>query len=98
MPVAAHAAAVCAEHSPPPHRLHAPEKHASLDPHRLSQSRPWMAPRWLLVYDQPAFWHLDAARGPSTPSFDNLVGAGEDAVGDRQPKRLGGLEVDLQLK
>ena len=29
-----------------------------------------MAPRSLLILDQPAAWHSDAARGPSTPSFD----------------------------
>ena len=34
-----------------------------------------MAPRSLLVSDQSAFWHSDAARGPSAPSFDHLVGA-----------------------
>src|SRR3954454_17477878 len=28
-------------------------------------------------FEQPALWHLDAARGPSTPSFDHLVGGGE---------------------
>src|SRR6516225_826361 len=28
-------------------------------------------------FDQTAVWHSDAARGPSTPSFDHLVGAGE---------------------
>src|SRR5262245_18787717 len=26
-------------------------------------------------FDQTAVWHSDAARGPSTPSFDHLVGA-----------------------
>jgi hypothetical protein len=26
---------------------------------------------------QTAVWHSDAARGPSTPSFDHLVGAGD---------------------
>src|SRR5947207_7749577 len=39
-------------------------------------------------------WHLDVARGPSTPSFDHLVGAGEQAIGHREAKRLRGLEVD----
>ena len=28
-----------------------------------------MAPCLLVVLDRPALWHLDAARGPSTPSF-----------------------------
>src|SRR5215831_5929888 len=30
-------------------------------------------------FDQTAVWHSDAARGPSTPSFDHLVGTGEYA-------------------
>src|SRR5215470_5364300 len=29
------------------------------------------------VFHKPPFWHVDAARGPSTPSFDHLVGACE---------------------
>src|SRR6516164_93527 len=57
-----------------------------------------MAPRWLLVSDQPAFWHLDAARGPSTPSFDDLVGDGEHARRNSQPERLGRFHVDDQVK
>src|SRR6516162_4804950 len=56
-----------------------------------------MAPCSLPVSDQPAFWHLDAARGPSTPSFDHLVGAGEQRQRDRQAERLRGLHVDDQL-
>ena len=31
--------------------------------------------------DPTSTWHLDAARGPSTPSFDHLVGKAE------QPQR-----------
>ena len=31
-------------------------------------------------------------------SFDNLVGAGEDRWRDREPERLGGLEIDHQLE
>ena len=56
-----------------------------------------MAPRSLVVSDHPAFWHLDAARGPSTPSFDHLVGAGEQRLRDGEAERLRGLEVDHQL-
>src|SRR6476646_3786773 len=53
-----------------------------------------MAPCSPVVSDQPAFWHLDAARGPSTPSFDHLVGAQEERIGDRQAKSLGGRKID----
>jgi len=36
-----------------------------------------MAPvRWWFFNDQH-FWHTDAARGPSTPSLDHLVGENE---------------------
>jgi hypothetical protein len=49
-----------------------------------------MAPRSLLVSDQPAFWHLDAARGPSTPSLDHFVGATDERQGEGNAKRLGG--------
>src|SRR5215813_5444109 len=44
-----------------------------------------------------AVWHSDAARGPSTPSFDHLVGAGGQRQWDSDAKRLGGLEVNDQL-
>jgi hypothetical protein len=47
-----------------------------------------------LVGQFPAIWHLDAARGPSTPSFDHLVGPGQQCRGNCNSKRLGGLEVD----
>src|SRR6516225_8052724 len=55
-----------------------------------------MAPR-LLVIRQPAFWHLDAARGPSTPSFDHLVGAAEQRDREIDPERFGDNQVDDQL-
>src|SRR5262249_49259675 len=43
-------------------------------------------------------WHLDAARGPSTPSFDHLIGAGRAATAAlRGRARLCRLEVDHQL-
>jgi hypothetical protein len=42
----------------------------------------------LLVSDQPAFWHLDAVRGPSTPSFNDLVGAGDKDGGTPRPSAL----------
>src|SRR5262249_36279340 len=49
-------------------------------------------------FDQTAVWHSDAARGPSTPSFDHLVGEREQLVWDGQAERLGRLEIDHQLK
>src|SRR5262245_14571364 len=45
-------------------------------------------------FDQTAVWHSDAARGPSTPSFDHLVGAAEERDRDCETERLGGLHVD----
>src|SRR6266567_5305671 len=45
-------------------------------------------------FDQTAVWHSDAARGPSTPSFDHLVGAGKDGCRNVDAQRLRGLEVD----
>src|SRR5215831_13355674 len=42
-------------------------------------------------------WHLDAARGPSTPSFDHLVGTGEQRRRYLDAERPRGLEVDHQL-
>src|SRR6185503_8535491 len=47
---------------------------------------------------QPALWHLDAARGPSTPSFDDLVGCNEQPVRHGQAKHAGGLNVNDQLE
>jgi len=38
-------------------------------------------------------WHVDAARGPSTPSFDHLVGAGEQRGRDGEANRLGGRRI-----
>jgi hypothetical protein len=40
---------------------------------------------------------LILARGPSTPSFDHLVGAGEHGCRNLEAQRLRGLEVDDQL-
>src|SRR6476660_4248689 len=56
-----------------------------------------MAPCSPVVSDQPAFWHLDAARGPSTPSLDHLVGALLDMQRYVESKRFRGLEIDDQL-
>src|SRR6476660_2850139 len=57
-----------------------------------------MAPCSPVVSDQPAFWHLDAARGPSTPSFDHLVGKREHLVWYFEAERLGSAEIDEQLE
>src|SRR6266436_4822197 len=43
-------------------------------------------------------WHVDAARGPSTPSLDHLVGALLEKPGHVEAKRLGGLKIDDQLE
>src|SRR5262249_9589921 len=45
-----------------------------------------------------AVWHSDAARGPSTPSFDHLVGAQQEGIRDRQAERLGGGQIDDELE
>src|SRR5215208_1376279 len=44
------------------------------------------------------FWHLDAVRGPSTPSFDDLVGAGEQRLRHGEAERVSGLQVDHQFE
>src|SRR5262245_13167354 len=56
-----------------------------------------MAPRSLVASDHPAFWHLDAVRGPSTPSFNDLVGAGEQRMRNGKAKRLCSREVNYKL-
>ena len=43
-------------------------------------------------------WHIDAVRGPSTPSFDHLVGLGEHALRNIKPEQLRGPEIDHQLE
>jgi hypothetical protein len=43
-------------------------------------------------------WHLDAARGPSTPSFDHLVGAQQERFGDRQTKRVRSGQIDDEIE
>src|SRR5262249_59108055 len=48
-------------------------------------------------FDQTAVWHSDAARGPSTPSFDHLVGTREQAIRHREAERLRHLEIYDQL-
>jgi hypothetical protein len=56
-----------------------------------------MAPRPLVIRF-PAFWHSDAARGPSTPSFDDLVGAGEQRWLHFEAEHLGGSQVDDEIE
>src|SRR5262249_52141718 len=50
-----------------------------------------------LLIRQTAVWHSDAARGPSTPSFDHLIGAGEQGCRYVEVERLRRLQVDHQL-
>src|SRR5262249_23508278 len=47
---------------------------------------------------QTAVWHSDAARGPSTPSFDHLVGAGDEGRRNAEAERVSGLEVDTECE
>jgi hypothetical protein len=49
-------------------------------------------------FDQTAVWHSDAARGPSTPSFNHLVGAREQRRREVKPKCLRGLLLILNLR
>src|SRR5262249_6739434 len=49
-------------------------------------------------FDQTAVWHSDAARGPSTPSLDHLVGAGKKRRRNFEAKCPRGVEVDHQFK
>src|SRR5215831_2298453 len=43
-------------------------------------------------------WHVDAARGPSTPSLDHLVGEGEQLIRHIEPERFGGCKVDDEIE
>src|SRR5436309_13051637 len=43
-------------------------------------------------------WHVDAARGPSTPSLDHLFGNGEQRGRNAESERCGRLAVDRQLE
>src|SRR5262244_1659219 len=48
-------------------------------------------------FDQTAVWHSDAARGPSTPSLDHLVGTTEQRDREGEAECLRGFEVDDHL-
>src|SRR6266481_8357677 len=43
-------------------------------------------------------WHVDAARGPSTPSLDHLLGAGKQYPRDHEAESLRRLEIDHKLE
>src|SRR5262245_28938639 len=49
-------------------------------------------------FDQTAVWHSDAARGPSTPSLDHLVGAGEQRWRHFETERLRGNQIHNKLE
>src|SRR5262245_22913893 len=49
-------------------------------------------------FDQTAVWHSDAARGPSTPSFDHLVGGEEQTGRHSEAERFGSLQIDNELE
>src|ERR1700745_2660151 len=48
--------------------------------------------------DQTAVWHSDAARGPSTPSFDHLVGASEEHWRHVEAEDFGGRQIDDEVE
>src|SRR6516164_5000116 len=48
-------------------------------------------------FDQTAVWHSDAARGPSTPSFNHLVGTQQNRRWQLEAKRSGCFEIDDKL-
>src|SRR5262245_37202437 len=56
-----------------------------------------MAPRSLVASDHLAFWHLDAVRGPSTPSFDHRICAAEKRQREGQAQRSRGFKIDHKL-
>src|SRR5437763_14147308 len=43
-------------------------------------------------------WHLDAARGPSTPSFNHLVGELQKVQRQVEAQRLRGLEINDEFE
>src|SRR5262245_43860178 len=50
-------------------------------------------------FDQTAVWHSDAARGPSTPSFNYLVGDGKQIGAGRDLlKQLQPFAADVPLE
>src|SRR5262245_53727277 len=49
-------------------------------------------------FDQTAVWHSDAARGPSTPSFNHLVGDGEHAWAHFDAECPRRLKIDDELE
>src|SRR5262244_445623 len=49
-------------------------------------------------FDQTAVWHSDAARGPSTPSLDHLIGAGKQRRRHFEAEHPCGLGIDDQLE
>src|SRR5215813_12335745 len=52
----------------------------------------------LCCFDQTAVWHSDAARGPSTPSFNHLVGGRKQRRWNGETKRSGSRNVDDEIE
>src|SRR5215831_20005610 len=49
-------------------------------------------------FDQTAVWHSDAARGPSTPSFNHLVGVLQKVQRRIEAQGLRGLEINDEFE
>src|SRR5262252_7192913 len=53
---------------------------------------------FLVNFDRTPAWHVDAERGPSTPSLNHLVGAGEQRRRYLDAECLRAFHIDHQLE